>query len=301
MQTNRSSYLMRRLSCGLRCALALANVMISAAATPAWAKFCGDDVGGVRIACACGDVVVSDTLLQPSDPVVGERCSLDGLVVAPPVVADSITLDLDGLTISGAPYGVGIRVQGGGSGGAVIRGGGKQRDHAEVVGFLTGIESRMFGSIARIENLTVKGARRHGLSLRGRGILLVGVTASSNGGDGVHLVGQGGRLVGVGAFGNAGNGVVLLADGPVVEVDVENNGAHGVVVRGRGATLGEVRAVGNGGIGVLAPGVDEASAPRVVSERNGREDRRLRPQVAAARDGSGGARKPRQRAEGKAR
>ncbi len=299
MHKSHSIQPMRRATYKLRCAFVLACIVLFAgAALPAAAKFCGDDVGGVRVACSCGDVVVSDTRLDASDPVVRERCALDGLMVAPPVTADSITLDLDGLTLSGAPYGVGIRVQGGGSGGAVIRGGGKQRDHAEIVGFLTGIESRMFGSIARIENVAVKGARRHGLSLRGRGILLVGVTASSNGGDGVHLVGQGGRLVGVGAFGNAGNGVVLLADGPVVEVDVENNGGHGVVVRGRGATLGEVRAVGNGGIGVLAPGVDEASAPRVVSESNAREDRRLRPQVAAK---DGGGRKPRQRAEGKTR
>lgn len=282
MHKTRSILPMQRANSGPGYALLIAaGIALGGSATPATAKFCGDNAGGVRVACACGDVVVSDTVLQTTDPIVGERCPLDGLVVAPPVIADSITLDLAGLTISGAPYGVGIRVQGGGSSGAIIRGGGKQRDHGEIVGFLTGIESRMFGSIARIENVAVKGARRHGLSLRGRGILLVGVTASSNGGDGVHLVGQGGRLVAVAAFGNAGNGVVLLADGPVVEADVEGNGGHGIVVRGRGATLGDVRAIGNGGIGVVAPDVDEASAPRVVSEGNSREDRRLR--VAGAR------------------
>lgn len=254
--------------------LMMAVSLVAGLATSASAKYCGDNAGGVRVPCACGDTVTSDTRLQPSDPVVNERCPLDGLMVAPPMLADSITIDLNGLTISGAPYGIGIRVLGGGSSGAIVLGCGAQRDHAEIIGFRTGIESRLFGSVARIENVEVRGARRHGLWLRGRGVLLSHVTASSNGGDGIYLAGQGGRLVGVIAFGNAGNGVTVLADASVIEVDAEHNGKHGVLARGRNPAFGEVRTIANGAAGVVASNVIESATPsRIVSEGNGRDDR----------------------------
>lgn len=255
--------------------LCLTAWIIGGEALPASAKFCGDDIGGTRVACDCGDVVISDTRLEAGDPVVNRRCSLDGLVVAPSFRRESLTLDLNGLTISGDLYGVGIRVESGGASGAVLRGAGSGRAYGQVVGFMTGIASRSFGSVARIEGVEVHGARSHGVSLRGRGVLLVDVTAIGNGGDGVHLVGHGGRLVRVSAFANAKNGVVVLADAPIVEASAERNGGHGVVVRGRGATLGEIRALANGGVGLLAPETAESGAVGAVASFNGKEDRRL--------------------------
>ena len=92
-------------------------------AEPARAAACGDDVNGERIACSCGDTIVSDTRLRADDPVVVERCRTDGLIVRAPAGALTLRLDLGGRVLTGDGLGTGIRVLSGGSRGAVIIGG----------------------------------------------------------------------------------------------------------------------------------------------------------------------------------
>lgn len=67
--------------------------------SPGGAADCGDSAGpgGTRVACVCGDSVVTDTRLDPNDAVVNERCGEIGLVIA----AEAITLDCDGLALQG--------------------------------------------------------------------------------------------------------------------------------------------------------------------------------------------------------
>jgi parallel beta-helix repeat protein len=69
---------------------------------------CGDGAGpeGSRVACACGDSVVTSTVLQPGDPVANAVCAGDGLVVG----ADEIRLDCRGLILTGDGSGYGVRL-----------------------------------------------------------------------------------------------------------------------------------------------------------------------------------------------
>ncbi|HYC56619.1 MAG TPA: right-handed parallel beta-helix repeat-containing protein [Candidatus Binatia bacterium] len=257
--------------------LLLALTVLLVSLSPALARECGDDVAGARVPCSCGDVVTSDTRLRPDDPVVRQVCPYEGLIVAASPLADSITLDLNGLALRGERYGAGIRVESGGASGAVIRGAGSGRGYGEVVGFSIGIATPRHGAVARIEGVEVKGARGNGLSLRGRGVVLIDVTSSFNGGDGVRLSGAGGRLARVQAVGNGGNGLSLFAAGVVVDGAAVSNRKHGIVVRAGRATLEAVQARYNGGVGILAPqhlfGQGSAAGTEsIVSGSNGRRD-----------------------------
>ncbi len=89
-------------------AIVVASFLLSGAAA---AAPCGDDVKGVRVACHCGDTVVSDTRLRPEDPVVSGRCPLDGLAIRADALAESITLDLAGLSLVGTGAGIGLEVE----------------------------------------------------------------------------------------------------------------------------------------------------------------------------------------------
>jgi hypothetical protein len=179
------------------------------------AAACGDDIGGKRVACRCGDVVVADTRLQASDPVVSERCSTDGLVVRAKPDAQSIVLDLAGLTILGTGQGTGIRVIDGGRDGAVIVGG--DGAAAEVAGFGTGFRARGQRSVRELRNVSFTANERDGVVLRGAGSEVLGVTAERNGRDGLRIGGRGTRLDGVSAQQNGGDGVRLTT--PSAQVD----------------------------------------------------------------------------------
>jgi parallel beta-helix repeat protein len=65
----------------------------------AWSADCGDRAGPQhsRVACACGDTVVTSTRLRSSDPVVQNVCLDDGLKIG----ADNITLDCRNKTLNG--------------------------------------------------------------------------------------------------------------------------------------------------------------------------------------------------------
>jgi hypothetical protein len=231
--------------------LALAGFLTSS--VPAFAKDCGDDLGGQRVACGCGDTVVSDTVLRPEDPVVRGRCPEDGLVVRARGLAETIRLDLAGLSIVGSGVGDGIAVVAGGSDGAVLTGGSAER-RGEIVGFGTGVNVRTARAARRIESLEVEGQRHEGLLLRSAGTFVTGVRAIRNGGDGVRVSGEGGRLFDIEAIENKGAGVRVISSYTMVAARAERNREHGIVVRGAHVTLDGSSATNNTGYGVLVGG-----------------------------------------------
>jgi hypothetical protein len=233
---------------------------------PAVARECGDDLDGRRVACACGDTVVSDTVLRPGDPIVSGRCLSGGLVVRARGLAETIRLDLAGLSIVGSGVGDGISVVGGGSDGAVLVGGTSAR-RGEIVGFGTGVNVRLARAARRIEFLELEGQRHEGLLLRSAGTFVTGVTALRNGGDGVRVSGNGGRLLGIEAFENHGAGVRVASSYTIVAARAERNREHGIVVRGAHVTVDGSVATNNTGYGVLVGG-RRCSATDVVTADN---------------------------------
>lgn len=185
---------------------------------------CGDDVDGARVPCECGDVVVSDTRLRPGDPVVSGRCLTDGLLVRARPGAESISLDLGGLSLLGSGRGTGIYVINGGKLGATVVGG-DAGQRGEVAGFGTGFRARGQRSVRELRAVAFSGNARDGVVLRGASTNVVDVKAERNGGDGFRIGGRSPNLEGV---------------------EAQQNGGSGVRVTSPGARLGEVVADGNG-------------------------------------------------------
>jgi parallel beta-helix repeat protein len=77
-----------------------AGALLGLAATDTTAADCGDTAGpgASRIACACGDTVVTSTRLRGYDPVSRGACHGDGLVIG----ADDITLHCNNHRIKGS-------------------------------------------------------------------------------------------------------------------------------------------------------------------------------------------------------
>jgi len=246
-------------------AIALSNVASGAIAI---AGECGDDVSGSRVACSCGDILVSDTRLRPEDPVVRERCLLEGLIVRAPATAETIRLDMSGLAIIGRGYGVGIRIDAGGSDGATVVGGDVR---GEVVGFGTGVVATRHNAVARLENLRVRGNRADGVKLRTDGTLILDVEASDNGQDGFLLTGTGGRLQRVKASGNQATGIHLRSSGVYVAGETVGNKKHGIVSDGKENDIAAVVARDNGQRGVVILGPRQRF-DGIVSESNGLAD-----------------------------
>jgi hypothetical protein len=239
-----------------------------ASTSPALAKECGDDLEGRRVACACGDTVVSDTVLRPEDPVVRGRCFEGGLVVHARGLAETLRLNLAGLSIVGSGIGDGISIVAGGSEGADVIGGTSER-RGEIVGFGTGVNVRTARAARRIEFLEVEGQRHEGLLLRSAGTFVTDVRALRNGGDGVRISGEGGRLFGIEAFENHGAGVRVASNYTIVAARAERNREHGIIVRGANVTLDGSVATNNTGYGVLVGG-RRCSATDVVTADNTR-------------------------------
>lgn len=152
--------------------LVVAAVIWLMLVVPAALADCGDDLDGRRVPCACGDVVVVDTRLESTDPVVTESCVADGLAVRARPDAASILLDLNGLALRGQGRGVGIRVVYGGTEGARITG--VRSDESGVVsartatisGFREAVRATRPGSLASVGDLTTDGAERAGIVVR---------------------------------------------------------------------------------------------------------------------------------------
>ncbi len=237
------------------------------------AKFCGDDIGGARVACACGDIVASHTILQPGDPVVDGRCEAHGLIVRADRTADSITLNLSGMAIVGSGRGIGIKIERGGSDGAVIVGGDPPR-LGEVVGFGVGVTSMSSGALARLERVSAKGNAHAGFQVRQNGAVVQDLIAEKNGGDGIRIAGTGGRFLGLRADQNEDRGISVNSPGAIVNGSASYNGTHGVVVPSPRSRLESVEAHGNARTGVLARSKSQ-SLTGISSTNNGGTDVRV--------------------------
>lgn len=247
------SFLERFLPALAACAVAVV-IEGSAAGSPAWAvQVCGDDIGGVRVACACGDVALSDVTLAPGDPIVSERCMHDGLVVRADAAAESVVIDLAGQTIVGSGHGYGILVERGGSDGAVIVGGSNGR-MGQIVGFGDGIHAPNSRSLSRLEAVAVVASTDDGIRLNSKGAVLVDVRTTKNGRNGLSIRGIGGRVFNLHSADNGGAGARISSRGTIVEGVVRGNAKHGVVVGGSRNDVRGLAAHDNSGIGIAVHG-----------------------------------------------
>jgi hypothetical protein len=224
-----------------------------AAPTRVSAKECGDDVAGERVACACGDSVVTSTRLRADDPIFKGRCRRDGLIVRGAATAETIVLDLNGLSLIGTGGGVGVDVQRGGSDGAAIIGG-PAGDRGEIVGFGVGLQALTPSAIRRVERLEIEGNRREGILIRTAGTMVVDVRLLRNGGDGARVSGQGGRWLDVDATENSGAGIRMATRDVMLRARATANGRNGIISGGIRNDLRGSSAQDNTGYGVLLGG-----------------------------------------------
>lgn len=261
-----------------RLVLGTTLLFMAAIALPARARSaeCGDAVSGQRVPCACGDVVVSDVRLRSDDPIVKQRCLLEGLIVRAPRTAESVRVDLAGLAIVGRGYGTGIRIDFGGSDGILLTGNSEASGQAdarrgEIVGFSTGVVAMHPTALRRVESLRVRGNRRDGIKLHTDGTLVIDVESSDNGHHGFAFHGDGGRLQRVAANRNAGTGIHLRSSGVIVVGEAIGNRRNGIVSDGKENDIGGIVARENGERGVVVLGVRQRFEG-IVSESNGKKD-----------------------------
>ena len=271
----------------------VALALLLALAGPARAiRPCGDDVDGhgKRVACACGDLLVSSRVLGPVDEVTTQRCPAYGLLVA---ASGPVTLDLGGRTIAGSGQGVGIHVV---RGSLVLIGPGAVEQFS--VGVLAHgmqalrsavnvrlVGNRLDGLVAQGDGFTVVGSvaegnGRDGFSFAGSNYALDGNRASENGWDGFRLLGmgthvgggfgneaignrgvgfwvQGGmhQIVGATANGNRMHGIMATVAHTLFSgVQADANLRNGLFAMGPGITVGNSSATGNRGLGIWVMG-----------------------------------------------
>jgi hypothetical protein len=251
----------------LTCTVAVLGSIVMLATPAAWAANCGDTAGpgGIRVACACGDTIVTDTTLKSTDPVVstgpGDVCPSHGLLTGMP----DLTLDCKGLTLrgSGGVF-VGVRDD---YAGTTIQG-------CVLVAFHWGVLT--VGAQSRVLNTKVVGAV-HGIYLRGAdqhaernqlegntagidvdptfgvGSVITGNRAIGNG-TGIRVLGAGALISGNITDGNATFGIdVVLGTSHVLEANRgKDNGSHGIKVSVSGNTLRRNVYDTNGGHGICA-------------------------------------------------
>jgi hypothetical protein len=250
-------------------------------AAPVGAKLCGDDVGGVDVPCACGDVVASDVVLG-DDPVVQAPCPSDGLVVRATGATRSVTVDLNGKTIRGEGNGTGLWILYGGPGGArVVSSGGR----ASIVAFRDGIVAHGADSLALLDGVNAVSSGRDGIRVEAQGYEVTNADTRDSGRDGVATSGKGYRVnaahaVGSGRWGfyAIGNdatlgvpGAGLVADGAkmaginvmgmghhVVDCVATGNSGDGVHLYGMHLEVRGCSATRNGGNGIYGSGMDWA-------------------------------------------
>ncbi|HYB98033.1 MAG TPA: hypothetical protein VEC57_02755 [Candidatus Limnocylindrales bacterium] len=228
-------------------------LVLTAVPASASAAACGDELPQGRVACACGDTVVTDARLLATDPVVASVCPIDGLIIRAGELAESIQLDLGGQMIRGSGSGAGVRVVYGGSHGAAIVGA-PAGAHGTIAGFGTGLRADAGNRVARVSRLELRDNRFEGARLRIAGTLLEDVVARHNRGDGLYLRGTGGRLVGVRSEENGQNGIRLFTRGMAVDAIAVRNARSGIIVDGADNDLAAASARDNGRDGVLVRG-----------------------------------------------
>jgi hypothetical protein len=239
---------------------------------PALSSPCGDDIAGKRVACRCGDTVVTSTRLLADDPVVVQRCPIDGLVVRADKYAESITIDFDGTQIRGSQAGIGLRVEYGGTDGAQVIGA-REGERGGLVGFGIGLSANRTNALAKVIRLDLRGNRDEGARVTIAGAVFVDVVASGNGRDGFSVRGSGGRFADVSATANGENGFRLFADHAAVGVVASDNVRTGIIIDGTDNDLEAAEAVGNGRDGIVARGTG-GDWEVLRSEDNTRDDLR---------------------------
>ncbi len=188
---------------GLVTPLLLAAVMLPRAAA---AKFCGDNVGGQDVPCACGDTVVSNLVLG-DDPVRDAACPSDALIVRAEKAQAGLTIDLRGATLRGSGKGAGVWVVNGGSGGArVISTGGR----ATITGFMDGIIGHGVDTVKLIDGMTVVGSIRDGMRVEAGGYEIRNSEVRNAGRDGYAVEGNGFQLSGTRAINSARYGYFIM-------------------------------------------------------------------------------------------
>lgn len=222
------------------------------------AGFCGDDLDGQRVPCACGDTVVSDTTLSAIDPVAVLPCRGDGLRIAAPHDAESIRIDLAGLSLVGSGEGTGLRVLRGGTEGARILGGSADSP-AEVVGFRRGFLAHGLHTVSELRDIDFRANLFDGVRMRASNAVVRDVTATENGRDGFRLRGRSSSYVDLDAAQNGRTGLHLTGSKADLSAVASDNGLIGVFVSGRGHLLRDVDASGNQSAGVFLTGREHRS------------------------------------------
>jgi hypothetical protein len=193
-------------------------------ATPAVARRCGDDVGGRRVPCACGDVVVSSVRLDARHPVTQSACAADGLVVDG---APGLVVDLGGSTITGSGRGVGLSFTG--HDGAELRGPGT------IEGFDSGVVARR-DALGQVSDVVARGNRSDGFRIVGSGFAVLRCEATQNGRQGFVLRGDAFHVEGCQATDNGRDGLDVAGAGAVLDAQAGNvaSGNHRAAARVRG-------------------------------------------------------------------
>jgi hypothetical protein len=216
------------------------------------AKRCGDDVDGVDVPCACGDVVVASTVLR-DDPVTAAVCPHDGLLIRAEDERVSLVLDLAGHTLRGRRAGAGLRVLNGGPGGALIV---SDAGPAMVADFDDGVVGRGGDAIALLQDLAVRNSRRDGVRITGRNFAVRRVSVAGAERDGFALGGSGFEISDTRAEDCGRFGYFVMGDSAIVGGEGNGNvadrsGTAGFSLMGAGHTLAECRARGGRKDGVV--------------------------------------------------
>src|SRR5262245_29359650 len=207
-------------------------ILVTAPGAISSAADCGDKAGGggTRVACACGDTVITNTSLRANDPVVTTVCPGLGLSIG----ADHVALNCNGREISGDPSDDGIAVVG--RTGVTVRG-------CTITGFARGLVLSASSGNTLLSN-SIGGTLDHGIALED------GSTANVIKAN--RVVGPGNDAINLGA-GSGGNMIVtniLDASGSLADgIDIDDVDAGGNTIKGNqviGFSVGiEVSSTGN--------------------------------------------------------
>ena len=190
-------------------------ILMTAAGAPGWAADCGDTagVGGARVACDCGDSVITNTVLKSTDPVVNNVCTDIGLII----FADNITLNCHGHELIGEPNNDGIFLAD--RTGVTVR-------NCTITGFLDGIQLIRSNGNSLITN-TIVGSDNNGIDFEddNNDNLVKGNRIVAAGNDAINFdVGATGNTI----VTNVLDGAVSFEDG----IDFDGPGVTANTVRG---------------------------------------------------------------------
>ena len=176
--------------------------------------------------CFCGDTVTSNKNLSGADPIVGDKCPVNGLEVAA-----GVTLDLKGNTIQGLENGIGI----------VINGDGATIKNGKVESFGTGISGVTNDST--IQNVRTYFHIGDGLFLQGNENEVTGSPARHNGDNGYWIVGDGNTIEATNNEYNGLDGIFVDGNGNFV---LNNQASENSKTLGAGLSGNGITVVGNG-------------------------------------------------------